>query len=57
MPQIIGYYIKGNLAIFAHAGSAIEETANAMRLICCRAAQRRARATCGEIRTWRARTK
>ena len=30
-PQIIGYYIKGNLEIFAHAGSAIEEIANAMK--------------------------
>ena len=30
-PQIIGYYIKRNLAAFEHAGSAIEETANAMK--------------------------
>ena len=30
-PQIIGYYIKGNLEFFQHAGSAIEETANAMK--------------------------
>ena len=30
-PQIIGYYIKGNMEFFAHAGSAIEETANAMK--------------------------
>jgi gamma-glutamyltranspeptidase/glutathione hydrolase len=30
-PQIIGYYIKRNIEFFAHAGSAIEETANAMK--------------------------
>src|SRR5580698_769335 len=30
-PQIIGYYIKGNIEFFARAGSAIEETANAMK--------------------------
>ncbi len=30
VPQIIGYYIKRNLAIFARANSGIEETANAM---------------------------
>ncbi len=30
-PQIIGYYLKGNLEFFEHAGSAIEETANAMK--------------------------
>ena len=30
-PQIIGYYIKGNMEFFEHAGSAIEETANAMK--------------------------
>jgi gamma-glutamyltranspeptidase / glutathione hydrolase len=30
-PQIIGYYIKRNMEFFAHAGSAIEETANAMK--------------------------
>jgi gamma-glutamyltranspeptidase/glutathione hydrolase len=29
-PQIIGYYIKRNLAIFARTGSGVEETANAM---------------------------
>jgi len=31
VPQIIGYYIKRNLAAFKRAGSAIEETANAMK--------------------------
>ncbi|HEY1805542.1 MAG TPA: gamma-glutamyltransferase family protein [Terracidiphilus sp.] len=30
-PQIIGYYISGNLKFFQRAGSAIEETANAMK--------------------------
>lgn len=30
-PQIIGYYIKRNLEFFERAGSAIEETANAMK--------------------------
>jgi gamma-glutamyltranspeptidase/glutathione hydrolase len=30
-PQIIGYYLKRNLEFFEHAGSAIEETANAMK--------------------------
>lgn len=30
-PQIIGYYINGNLKAFQRAGSAIEETANAMK--------------------------
>jgi gamma-glutamyltranspeptidase / glutathione hydrolase len=30
-PQIIGHYIKRNLEAFARAGSAIEETANAMK--------------------------
>ena len=29
-PQIIGYYIKRNLAIFMRAGSGVEETENAM---------------------------
>ncbi|HSY67072.1 MAG TPA: gamma-glutamyltransferase family protein [Edaphobacter sp.] len=29
-PQIIGYYIKRNLASFTRAGSGVEETANAM---------------------------
>ena len=30
VPQIIGYYIKRNLAAFVRAGSGVEETANAM---------------------------
>jgi gamma-glutamyltranspeptidase / glutathione hydrolase len=30
-PQVIGYYIKGNIEFFARAGSAIEETANALK--------------------------
>jgi gamma-glutamyltranspeptidase / glutathione hydrolase len=30
VPQIIGFYIKRNLAIFTHAGSGVEETINAM---------------------------
>jgi len=30
-PQIIGYYLKRNLEAFERAGSAIEETANAMK--------------------------
>ena len=30
-PQIIGYYINGNVKAFQRAGSAIEETANAMK--------------------------
>ncbi len=30
-PQIIGYYINGNLKAFQRAGAAIEETANAMK--------------------------
>ena len=30
LPQIIGYYIKRNLAIFTRAGSGVEETTNAM---------------------------
>ncbi len=30
-PQIIGYYINGNVEAFKRAGSAIEETANAMK--------------------------
>lgn len=30
VPQIIGFYIKRNLAIFTHAGSGVEETVNAM---------------------------
>jgi gamma-glutamyltranspeptidase/glutathione hydrolase len=29
-PQIIGFYIKRNLAIFTHAASGVEETVNAM---------------------------
>ena len=31
VPQIIGYYIKRNLAAFVKPGSGVEETANAMR--------------------------
>ncbi len=31
VPQIIGFYIKRNLAAFTRAGSGVEETANAMR--------------------------
>ena len=31
VPQVIGYYIKRNLAIFTRANSGVEETANAMR--------------------------
>jgi len=31
VPQVIGYYIKRNLAIFARANSGVEETANAMK--------------------------
>jgi gamma-glutamyltranspeptidase / glutathione hydrolase len=30
LPQIIGFYIKRNLAIFTRAGSGVEETVNAM---------------------------
>jgi gamma-glutamyltranspeptidase / glutathione hydrolase len=30
-PQIIGYYIKRNMAIFLKAGSGVEETANAVK--------------------------
>ena len=30
VPQIIGYYIKRNMAIFVRPGSGVEETANAM---------------------------
>jgi gamma-glutamyltranspeptidase/glutathione hydrolase len=30
-PQIIGFYIKRNLAAFTHPGSGVEETANAMK--------------------------
>jgi gamma-glutamyltranspeptidase/glutathione hydrolase len=30
VPQVIGFYIKRNLAIFTRAGSGVEETANAM---------------------------
>jgi gamma-glutamyltranspeptidase / glutathione hydrolase len=31
VPQIIGYYIKRNMALFLRAGSGVEETANAVR--------------------------
>jgi gamma-glutamyltranspeptidase/glutathione hydrolase len=31
VPQIIGYYIKGNLDVFLRPSSGVEETANAMR--------------------------
>jgi gamma-glutamyltranspeptidase / glutathione hydrolase len=30
VPQVIGYYIKRNMAIFTHADSSVEETANAV---------------------------
>ena len=31
VPQIIGYYIKRNMAVFLRPGSGVEETANAVK--------------------------
>ena len=54
VPQIIGFYIKRNLAAFVSPGSGVERPQTPCTLLR-PVAQRRTKAMCFAIPTWRAR--